>query len=158
VTKQTQADNIIHEDQLRNFFVNALTGAFGISIAGNGDVEPEDIYEVLVGATADGTSISTLCERSEDSYSGNDNLYHLRTKFELDTVRSVGNTLLREYTLEMWNHCVPCLGSNCWLLRARLSRQHDARSHVSHSSACYSIYSETRLCYSPRNDIGRLQF
>jgi hypothetical protein len=102
VTKQQrQADNEIHEDQLLNFLVNALTGAFGISIAGNGDIEPEDIYEVLVGATADGTSISTLCERSEDSYSGNDILYHLRTKFDLDTVRSVGNTLLREYTLEM---------------------------------------------------------
>jgi hypothetical protein len=102
VTKQpTQADSEIHEDQLLNFLVNALTGAFGISIAENGEIDPEDIYEVLVGATADGTSISTLCERSEDSYSGNDILYHLRTKFDLDTVRSVGNTLLREYTLEM---------------------------------------------------------
>jgi hypothetical protein len=51
VTKQQrQADNAIHEDQLLNVLVNALTGAFGISI---------------------------------------------------DTVRSVGNTLLREYTLEM---------------------------------------------------------
>jgi len=76
VTKQTnQADNSIHEDQLHNFLVNVLTGAFGVSIAGNGDITPEDIYEVLVGATADGTSISTLCERSEDSYSGNDNFY-----------------------------------------------------------------------------------
>jgi hypothetical protein len=84
-----------------DFLVNALTGAFGISIAENGEIDPEDIYEVLVGATADGTSISTLCERSEDSYSGNDILYHLRTKFDLDTVRSVGNALLREYTLEM---------------------------------------------------------
>jgi hypothetical protein len=102
VTKQpTQADSEIHEDQLLNFLVNALTGAFGISIAENGEIDPEDIYEVLVGATADGTSISTLCERSEDSYSGNDILYHLRTKFDLDTVRSVGNTLLREYTLEL---------------------------------------------------------
>ena len=47
------------------------------------------------------TSISTLCDRSEDSYSGNDILYHLRTKFDLDTVSAVGNTLLQEYTLEM---------------------------------------------------------
>ena len=102
MTKQPQqADNVIHEDQLLNFLVNALTGAFGISIAENGDIDPADIYEVLVGATAEGTSISTLCERSEDSYSGNDILYHLRTKLELDTVSSVGNTLLRKYTLEM---------------------------------------------------------
>jgi hypothetical protein len=100
-TQQQQADSAIHEDQLLNFLVNTLTGAFGISIAGNGDIDPEDIYEVLVGATADGTSISTLCERGQDSYSGNDILYHLRTKFDLDTVSSVGNTLLRQYTLEM---------------------------------------------------------
>jgi hypothetical protein len=39
VTKQTQADSTIHEDQLLNFLVNALTGAFGISIAGNGDID-----------------------------------------------------------------------------------------------------------------------
>ncbi len=101
MTKQTQADNRIHEDQLLNFLVNALTGAFGISIAGNGDLDSENIYEVLVGATADGISISTLCERSEDSYSANDILYPLRTTFDLDPVRSVGNTLLREHTLEM---------------------------------------------------------
>ena len=102
MTKQKpQADSSIHEDQLLNFLVNALTGAFGVSIAGNGNITPEDIYEVLVGATADGTSISTLCNRSEDSYSGNDILYHLRTKFDLDTVSAVGNTLLQEYTLEL---------------------------------------------------------
>ena len=102
MTKQKpQADSSIHEDQLLTFLVNALTGAFGVSIAGNGNITPEDIYEVLVGATADGTSISTLCNRSEDSYSGNDILYHLRTKFDLDTVSAVGNTLLQEYTLEL---------------------------------------------------------
>ena len=94
-----QADDCIHEDQLLDFLVNALTGAFGISIAGNGDITPEDIYEVLVGATADGTSISTLCNRSEDSYSGTDILSHLDTKFDLDTVKSVGNILLQGYTL-----------------------------------------------------------
>jgi hypothetical protein len=44
VTKQQQqADNEIHEDQLLNFLVNALTRAFGISIAENGDIELEDI-------------------------------------------------------------------------------------------------------------------
>jgi hypothetical protein len=101
VTKQTQAASSIHEDPLLNFLVNALTGAFGVSIAGNGDITPEDIYEVLVGATADGTSVSTLCDRSEDSYSGNDILYHLRTRFNLNTVSAVGNTLLEKYTLEM---------------------------------------------------------
>jgi hypothetical protein len=54
VTKQTQADTEIHEDQPRNFLVNTLTGAFGISIAGNADIDPEDIYysEAKRGTTA----------------------------------------------------------------------------------------------------------
>ena len=95
---QQQADSSLHEDQLLTFL---LTGAFGVRIAGNGEIDPEDIYEVLVGATADGTLIFTLCERSNDSPSGNDILSHLRTKFDLDTVSAVGNTLLEEYTLEM---------------------------------------------------------
>jgi hypothetical protein len=102
VTKQQQqADGEIHEDQLLDFPVNALTGAFGVSLAENADIDPEDIYEVLVGATADGTSISILCDWSEDSPSSTDILYHLRTKFDLDTVKVVGNTLLREYTLDV---------------------------------------------------------
>jgi hypothetical protein len=86
-----QADGEIHEDQL----VNALTGAFGVSFGDNADFEPEDIYEDLVGAIADGTPISTLCDRSDDSPSGTNNLHRLRAKFDLDTVSTVGNTLLQ---------------------------------------------------------------
>jgi len=96
-----QADSTIHEDQLLNFLVNTLTGAFGMTLGENAEIDPADIYEVLVGATAEGTSISTLYERSEDSPSGNDILYHLDTKFDLSTVKAVGNTLLEEYTLEL---------------------------------------------------------
>ena len=96
-----QADGAIHEDQLLNFLVNTLTGAFGISLGANADLDPDEIYEVLVGATADGTSISSLCKRSEDTAAGTDILYHLRTKSDLDTVKTVGNTLLQEYTLEI---------------------------------------------------------
>ena len=99
--QQQQADGEIHGDQLLNFLVNALTGAFGVSLAKNADIGPEDIYEVLVGATADGTSISTLCDRSKDSSSGTDILYHLRTKLDRETVETVGNTLLRQYTLDV---------------------------------------------------------
>ncbi|SDX35931.1 hypothetical protein SAMN05443574_1361 [Haloarcula vallismortis] len=101
MSKHKQADSELHEDQLLNFLVNALTGAFGISLGENADLDPEDIYEVLVGATADGTSISTLCERSEDSSSGTNILRHLRTKLDLETVKNVGNTLLRRHTLDM---------------------------------------------------------
>jgi len=97
VTKQTEpADSEIHEDQL----LNVLTGAFTLSLGENAEIDPEDIFEVLVGATADGTSISTLCEKSEDAPSANDVLYHLRTKFDLETVESTGNTLLQQDVLE----------------------------------------------------------
>jgi hypothetical protein len=102
VTKQhQQADGEIHEDQLLQFLINALTSAFGVSLGENPDLDPEDIYEVLVGATADGTSISTLCDRSEDGPFSTNILRHLRTKFDLDTVKTVGNTLLQEYTLDV---------------------------------------------------------
>ena len=53
--QKPQADSSIHEDQLRNFLVNALTGAFGISIAGNGDKDETDgLYysEAKRGTTA----------------------------------------------------------------------------------------------------------
>ena len=60
--QQHQADSVIHEDQLLNFLVNALTGAFGTSIAGNGDIDrgsltgeritpPETVVEASAGST-----------------------------------------------------------------------------------------------------------
>lgn len=71
-----QADDEIHENQLLNFLVNALTGTFGLNLGANAEIDPEAIIEVLVGPTADGTSISTLCKRSEDGPPGTDVLYH----------------------------------------------------------------------------------
>jgi hypothetical protein len=47
VTKQTQADTEVHEDQLRNFLLNTLTGAFGISIAGNADTHGDTASDAL---------------------------------------------------------------------------------------------------------------
>lgn len=52
--QKQQADGEIHEDQLLNFLVNALTGTFGVNLGENADLDPQDIYEVIVGATADG--------------------------------------------------------------------------------------------------------
>ena len=95
-----QADDEIHEDQLLNFLVNVLTGAFTLDLGENAEIDPEDIFEVLVGATADGTSISSLCEKSDDAPSGNSILHHLRTKFDLETVESTGNSLLQQDVLE----------------------------------------------------------
>lgn len=39
-----QADNEIHEDQLLNFLVNTLTGAFSLNFGENADLDPEDLY------------------------------------------------------------------------------------------------------------------
>ncbi|NKE37543.1 ISH3 family transposase, partial [Natronococcus sp. JC468] len=63
-SKQQQADNEIHEDQLLNFLVNALGEEVALNLGANAEIDAEDIYEVLVGACADGTSVSTLCGSS----------------------------------------------------------------------------------------------
>lgn len=47
-----QADSRIHEDQLLDSRVTELTGRFGVDLAENADIDAENIYEVLVGATA----------------------------------------------------------------------------------------------------------
>ena len=86
----------ISEDQVLNFLANALTEEFTLDLGESAKIDPEEIFEVLVGGTADGTSISTLCEESEDAPSGNDVLYHLRIKFDLETVESTVNTLLQQ--------------------------------------------------------------
>jgi hypothetical protein len=96
----SQADDRIHEDQLLNFLVNILTDAFSVELGENAEIDPEDIFEVLVGASADGTSVSSLCEDSADAPSGNDVLHHLRTKFDLESVASTGNTLLQQDVVE----------------------------------------------------------
>jgi len=100
-SKQQQADSEIHEDQLLNFLVNALDEEVGLTLANNADIDAEDLYEVLVGASADGTSISTLCNSSEDSPPATTVLYHLRTKFEPDRLERVANTLLRRDIVEL---------------------------------------------------------
>ena len=64
-----QAANALTEDQVLNFLVNTL--------------DSEDIWDVLVGATADEDSVTHLCDVSERSPHGNTILHHLRTKFEL---------------------------------------------------------------------------
>jgi len=101
VHSKKQADSEIHEDQLLNFLVNALTEEIALDLGATAEIDAEDIYEVLVGATADGTSISTLCNSSENSPSANTILYHLRTKFEPERLERVANTLLRRDIAEL---------------------------------------------------------
>jgi len=79
-----------------NFLVNRLDEEVSLSLANNAEITAEDIYEVLVGACADGTSVSTLCASSQNSPAGNTVLYHLRTKFEPERLERVANTLLRK--------------------------------------------------------------
>jgi hypothetical protein len=101
VPNSQQADDEIHEKQLLNFLVNTLTGAFSLNLGENADLDAEDIFEVLVGACADGTSVSELCDVSEDAPPATDILYHLRTKFDFDTVELIGNSLLQRDVLEL---------------------------------------------------------
>ena len=42
-----QADDEIHENQLLNFLVNTLTGTFSLTLGGNAEISPEDIFEGL---------------------------------------------------------------------------------------------------------------
>ncbi|GCF15893.1 hypothetical protein Harman_38280 [Haloarcula mannanilytica] len=99
--KTKQADSEIHEDQLLNFLVNTLSDEIDLDLGANTEIEAEDIYEVPVGACADGTSISELCETSDDSPDENTVLYHLREKFELASVEQIGNALLQKDVLEV---------------------------------------------------------
>ncbi|MFC4440446.1 MULTISPECIES: ISH3 family transposase [Natrialbaceae] len=94
-----QADGSIHEDQLRNFLVKGVDEEIDLDLGKNAEVDAKDIYEVLVGACADGTSVSELCENSNDSPHQNTVLYHLREKFDLESVEQVGNTLLQKDAL-----------------------------------------------------------
>jgi len=100
VHSNKQADSEIHEYQLLNFLVNRLDEEVVLDLGDNAKIDAEDIFEVLVGATADGTSISSLCEKSKDAPSANDVLYHLRTKFDLHAVQSIEDTLLQRDLLE----------------------------------------------------------
>ena len=54
MTTKQQADDEIHEEQLLNFLVNTLTDAFSLNLGENAEIDPDDIFEVLVGACADG--------------------------------------------------------------------------------------------------------
>jgi len=65
VSKTKQADGEIHEDQLLNFLVNRLDEEVSLSLANNAEITAEDIYEVLVGACADGTCLYALCVEPE---------------------------------------------------------------------------------------------
>jgi len=81
-----QSDQVANEpteDQVLNFLVNTLDEEIDIELGENAEIDSEDIWDVLVGATADEDSVTHLCDISEESPHGNTILHHLRTKFEL---------------------------------------------------------------------------
>jgi len=96
VSKTKQADGEIHEDQL-NFLVNRLDEEVSLSLANNAEITAEDIYEVLVGACADGTSVClyALCVEPELTRWEHGPLPS-STKFEPERLERVANTLLRK--------------------------------------------------------------
>lgn len=101
VSKTSQADDEIHEDQLSNFLVNSIDEEVTLILAENTELDAKDIYKVLVGACADGTWVSMLYKRSEDVPHEKSVLYHLRTKFDLETLEQIGNTLLLKDVLDV---------------------------------------------------------
>ena len=96
-----QAANELTEDQVLNFLVNTLDREIDIDLGENAEIDSEDIWDVLVGATADEDSVSHLCDVSKESPHGNTVLYHLRTKFELAELERVGETLVQQDILAL---------------------------------------------------------
>ena len=101
MSKTQQADDEIHEDQLLKFLVNALDEEVALTLAENAEIDAEDIYEVPSAHAPTRTSVSTLCEKSEDTPHENSVLYHLRTEFDLETLEQVGNALLQKDVLDV---------------------------------------------------------
>ena len=65
MSQKQQADDEIQEDQLLNFLVNALTGTFSLSLGGNAEISPEDIFEISSALTI-GALINSLFTFGEE--------------------------------------------------------------------------------------------
>ena len=83
-----------------NFVVNSLEEELSVNLGEDVEVSTETLYEVLAGASADGTSINHVCETTDDSPHANTVRGHLTDQFELDSVESVGDALLQRDGLE----------------------------------------------------------
>ena len=96
----TPADNELKEEHRLNFVVNSLDEELSLDLVDNVEVTTEKLYEVLAGASTGGTSINHICETTEDSPHANTVRGHLTDQFDLDSVESVGDTLLQRDTRE----------------------------------------------------------
>ena len=70
-------------------------------LASNAETTLEDIQGAFVSACANGTSISTLCEKSDNSPHQNSVLYHLGETFDFESVAQLGTTLLQKDVLDV---------------------------------------------------------
>jgi len=95
-----RADNELKEEHLLNFVVNNLEEELSIDLGENVETTTEELYEVLAGASAGGTSINHICEKTEESPHANTVRGYLTDQFDLDAVESVGDTLLQRDTVE----------------------------------------------------------
>ena len=98
--QHNQADNEVEEEHLLNFVVNSLGEELPIDLGENVEVTADELYEVLAGASAGGTSINHVCETTDESPHANTVRDHLTDQFDLDAVEAVGNTLLQRDALE----------------------------------------------------------
>ena len=95
-----QADNELEEEHLLNFVVNSLGDELPIDLGENVEVTADELYEVLAGASAGGTSINHVCKTTDESPHANTVRGHLTDQFDLEAVEAVGNTLLQRNVLE----------------------------------------------------------
>ncbi len=95
-----QADSELEEEHLLNFVANSLGDELPIDLGENVEVSADELYEILAGASADGTSINHICETTDESPHANTVRDHLTDQFDLDAVEAVGNTLLQRDALE----------------------------------------------------------
>jgi len=95
-----QADNQTEEEHLLDLVVNSLNEDLPIGLADGVRVSTEELYEVLAGASASGTSINYICETTEDSPHANTVRGHLTDQFDFNTVEQVGDTLFQQDTID----------------------------------------------------------
>jgi hypothetical protein len=80
--------------------VNALDDELPINLGEDVEITPDELYEVLAGASASGTSINHICETTDDSPHANTVRGYLTDQFELDAVEQIGNSLLQRDVLD----------------------------------------------------------
>jgi len=96
-----QADSELEEEHLINFVVNRLEETLPLDLGEDVEVTPAELYKVLVGACADGTSITHICDTTDDSPHDNTVREYLTEQFDLETLELAGNTLLQQELIEI---------------------------------------------------------